>query len=148
MWSSISGAIANFPQQCQRVNPSDDYGLIFLRKIMDTSLDLATIKQTLEEERQKLAAFIDNKQTSQHAMEVSNPGSGDRAMDSRNKNRETLLINHVEQQLEDINQALDRLESGTYGICTSCGEKIQAERLDIMPSAALCIDCQRNHDQK
>ena len=115
---------------------------------METSLDLATIKQTLEEQRQNLAAFINKKQTSQHAMEVSNPGPGDRAMDSRNKNRETLLINHVEQQLEDINKALDRLESGTYGICTSCGDNIQAERLDIKPSAAFCIDCQRNHDQK
>jgi RNA polymerase-binding protein DksA len=115
---------------------------------METALDLATIKQTLEEQRQKLEASIDKKQSSQHAMEVSNPGPGDRAMDSRNKNRETLLKNHVEHQLEDINQALDRLESGTYGICTSCGENIQAERLNIMPSAAFCIECQRNHDQK
>jgi DnaK suppressor protein len=115
---------------------------------METALDLATIKQTLEEQRQNLEAFIDNKQSSQHEMEVSNPGPGDRAMDSRNKNRETLLIKHVEHQLEDVNQALERLESGTYGICTSCGEKIQAARLDIMPSAVYCIECQRNHDRK
>ena len=73
---------------------------------METALDLATIRQTLEEQRQNLEAFIDKKQSSQHAMEVSNPGSGDRAMDSRNKNREKLLINHVVHQLEDVKQAL------------------------------------------
>jgi DnaK suppressor protein len=115
---------------------------------METALDLATIRQTLEEQRQNLEAFIDKKQSSQHAMEVSNPGSGDRAMDSRNKNREMLLINHVVHQLEDVNQALNRLESGTYGICTSCGNNIQSARLNIMPSAVFCIECQKNHDQK
>jgi RNA polymerase-binding protein DksA len=115
---------------------------------METALDLATIKQTLEEQRQNLTAFIDKKQNLRHGMEVSNPGQGDRAMDSRLKNKETLLINHVEHQLEDVNQALDRLENGTYGICISCGENIQAARLEIMPSAAFCIECQRNHDQK
>jgi RNA polymerase-binding protein DksA len=115
---------------------------------METSLDLATIKQTLEEQRQNLEAFVDKKQNSQHEMEISNPDQAERAMESRDKNRETLLINHVEHQLEELNQALDRLDMGTYGICTSCGENIQAARLDIMPSAALCIECQRNHDQK
>ena len=115
---------------------------------METALDLATIKQTLVEQRQNLEAFIDKKQSSQHAMDLSNPGPGDRAMDSRNRNRDTLLINHVKHQLEDVNQALDRLESGAYGICTSCGENIQAARLEIMPSAVFCIECQRNHDQK
>jgi RNA polymerase-binding protein DksA len=116
--------------------------------MMESDLDLETIQQTLEEQRQNLAAFFDKKQNSQHEMEISNPDQAERAMKSRDKNRETLLLNHVERQLEDINQALNRMERGTYGICTSCGENIQAARLDIMPSAALCIECQRSHDQK
>jgi RNA polymerase-binding protein DksA len=59
-----------------------------------------------------------------------------------------LLLDHVERQLEDIDQALKRLDMDAYGICTSCGKNIQAARLEIMPTAALCIECQRIHDNK
>lgn len=37
--------------------------------------------------------------------------------------------------------ALARLDAGTYGICTACGNAILPARLEAMPSAALCIDC-------
>ena len=138
----------NIPQQCHLMNLSDDYWSIYKRTMMEIAIDLESIKQTLEEQRQNLAAFVDKKQNSQHEMEISNPDQAERAMDSRDKNREKLLLDHVERQLEELNQALNRMEGGTYGICTSCGENIQAARLDIMPSAALCIECQRSHDQK
>ena len=115
---------------------------------MVTALNLQTIKQTLEEQRANLAAFVDKKHTSTNKMYVSNPGKGDRAMISRDNNRETLLLDHVERQLEDIDQALKRLDMDAYGICTSCGKNIQAARLEIMPTAALCIECQRIHDNK
>ena len=39
--------------------------------------------------------------------------------------------------------ALARLDAGTYGTCTACGRRIGAERLEALPAAALCIDCQR-----
>ncbi len=45
-------------------------------------------------------------------------------------------------QLEKIDHALARIEDGTYGSCESCGEAIPAARLEVMPSATLCVDCQ------
>jgi DnaK suppressor protein len=115
---------------------------------MPTTLNLQTIKQTLEVQRANLAAFAEKKQATIEAISLSNPDKTDRAMTSRNKNREMLLLDHVEGQLDDIDQALKRLEIGTYGICTNCGENIQPARLDIMPTAALCIECQRIQDYK
>lgn len=115
---------------------------------MQTTLNLQTIKQTLEEQRANLSTFVEKKQTSIKATGSLNPDKTDRAMTSRNKNRETLLLDHIEGQLDDIDQALNRLETGTYGICTDCGENIQPARLDIMPTAALCIECQRIQDNK
>jgi RNA polymerase-binding transcription factor DksA len=43
--------------------------------------------------------------------------------------------------LEAVIAALQRLEAGTYGTCTECGARIEAERLEILPEAPLCFDC-------
>ena len=45
--------------------------------------------------------------------------------------------------LAEIDAAIARLEAGAYGRCTSCGKPIAGERLEALPWAALCIDCQR-----
>ena len=47
------------------------------------------------------------------------------------------------QVLAAIDAALKRIDEGTYGTCTSCGEQIRRERLEATPWAALCIDCKR-----
>ena len=45
-------------------------------------------------------------------------------------------------QLRLVNQALDRLESGDYGVCLSCEEPIPAKRLRALPWARYCVPCQ------
>lgn len=40
-----------------------------------------------------------------------------------------------------LRNALTRLEAGTYGVCTVCGERIAAGRLHSRPTAATCVDC-------
>ena len=57
--------------------------------------------------------------------------------------RDHALREHNEQHLAAIDAALARIDSGTYGACTSCGNAIAPERLEALPWAALCIDCQR-----
>lgn len=57
--------------------------------------------------------------------------------------RDLALRDHNRILLEGVDAALGRLETGTYGACTSCGTRIGAERLEALPAAALCIDCQR-----
>ncbi|RFA11384.1 hypothetical protein B7R54_18085 [Subtercola boreus] len=43
----------------------------------------------------------------------------------------------------EVDAALERLAAGTYGACIRCGQPIGFERLDALPSAALCITCAR-----
>jgi RNA polymerase-binding transcription factor DksA len=52
------------------------------------------------------------------------------------------LLEQVEYQLTEIEQAFERLEAGRYGICEDCGKRIPAERLDAMPAARFCVDDQ------
>lgn len=52
------------------------------------------------------------------------------------------LIERAEDRLRLIDQALSRVDNGTYGTCAECGEDIPLERLKALPFALLCVDCQ------
>jgi DnaK suppressor protein len=57
--------------------------------------------------------------------------------------RDLALRERNEQHLAQVEDALRRLDAGTFGMCTNCGRPIAPERLEAIPSAAHCIDCQR-----
>lgn len=54
----------------------------------------------------------------------------------------------LERQLEQVEEALERFERGTYGYCLDCGEKIDYARLKTIPSASLCIDCMERRERR
>jgi DnaK suppressor protein len=56
------------------------------------------------------------------------------------------LEENAEQILAEIDQALARIEGGTYGKCETCGNEIDAERLEAIPYATQCIDCKRREE--
>lgn len=45
------------------------------------------------------------------------------------------------EAIEDIDDALARMDVGAYGVCSACGGPIAAERLEVLPHARLCIRC-------
>jgi DnaK suppressor protein len=49
--------------------------------------------------------------------------------------------------LHDIDEALRKIEEGSYGICEECGEPIGEKRLSVLPAATLCVICQGNKEQ-
>ena len=51
------------------------------------------------------------------------------------------LVGNLRETLADVEDALAKFESGTYGACESCGRSIADARLEAMPAARLCIDC-------
>lgn len=50
------------------------------------------------------------------------------------------------ERLEAVQDALSRLDAGTYGVCEACGHQIAPQRLAAEPAARFCIDCQRRAD--
>jgi DnaK suppressor protein len=48
----------------------------------------------------------------------------------------------LEEQLKDVDEALERIEKGTYGFCENCKEEIDIERLKVYPAAKTCIKCE------
>jgi DnaK suppressor protein len=51
------------------------------------------------------------------------------------------------QTLAQVQDALRRIEDGTYGKCTACGRQIEAARLEAIPWALYCLEDQKKHDQ-
>jgi DnaK suppressor protein len=59
---------------------------------------------------------------------------------------EVLGVN-VRAQLVEVEAALDRLETGSYGLCERCDQAIDPARLKALPWARLCLACQRHLEQ-
>lgn len=59
------------------------------------------------------------------------------------ENKEVLdaLANEATEELAKVNAALQRIEHGTYGICTGCGTAIDSRRLAVRPYSSKCITC-------
>lgn len=70
----------------------------------------------------------------------------DVASEERDREIHFLLSDRDREKLEAIEQALARIEDRTYGICESCGEEIQQERLKAMPFTRLCVQCQSERE--
>jgi RNA polymerase-binding transcription factor DksA len=53
-----------------------------------------------------------------------------------------------ELALGRVDDALAKLDNGTYGICEDCGGRIDRARLEALPQAAYCLECQAEHEYR
>lgn len=65
----------------------------------------------------------------------------DSVSEERTRELDLLLTDREKQKLKQIDDALDRIEDETYGLCEECGAKIPRGRLKVMPFAKHCVDC-------
>jgi RNA polymerase-binding transcription factor len=70
-------------------------------------------------------------------------GFADSAHSTAERSRLLSVVTALRENLRDVEHALAKIETGTYGRCERCGLPIAAERLEALPWAALCIDCKR-----
>ena len=63
--------------------------------------------------------------------------------DTINVERDRLLVvaSDAHAHVAEIDAALARVESGTYGLCEACGKPIPEARLEVLPEATLCVSC-------
>ena len=58
------------------------------------------------------------------------------------------LIESEEEELREIDAALDRLKEGSFGICEECEKAIPKARLAVIPYARLCISCKQDEEKE
>ena len=109
---------------------------------METHLDVETVRKRLEEERAQLLA---------RPIPPVEPAKGDEAdlaTMAQAKEQSMWLANDQKQRLAQVDQALARIAEGKYGICDRCGQLIAPERMQAVPHATLCIQCQSKSEKR
>jgi DnaK suppressor protein len=103
--------------------------------------DLEAARTRLRVERDRLRAELEATVNAPDPMTYGSQAAA--ATQVFDQQRDLALRERAENQLTQVEAALERIERGTFGTCRRCGNPIGAERLEALPWAALCIDCQR-----
>lgn len=72
---------------------------------------------------------------------------GDKSVEDHERHVRSAIQGNKGDQLDAIEQALEKLAAGTYGICAECGCDIPVQRLAIQPLASYCVACQEELDR-
>jgi len=109
------------------------------------ALDKKTIsrfKHILLKEREQIVGEV--KQIVESSQEMGQDGIqdiGDEAANIYNKQVLLSLNENERMRLQEVDESLDRIENGTYGICEECGGPISLKRLEVRPVAKYCVPC-------
>ena len=67
--------------------------------------------------------------------------SGEGSTTAVDRERDLALSAQARAEVAEIDVALDRIDEATYGTCDTCGKAIPKARLEVIPWAALCVNC-------
>ncbi len=118
--------------------------------------EIDRIKKKLLELREEIIDEIQHFETNQRdsakdsAGEVSSFTTHPADMGSVTQEREKafILADHERRTLAQIDEALERIDNGTYGDCDECGKKINIKRLASLPYAKLCLECKEIEERE
>ncbi len=109
------------------------------------AIDLGRMRAALATERARLVAELGETIVAPEQMTYGSQAAA--ASQVFEQQRDLALHDRSAQHLEMVDAALARLGHGMFGICLRCGKSIAPERLEALPWAAHCIDCQSAIDK-
>jgi RNA polymerase-binding transcription factor len=105
-------------------------------------------KKKLTEKKDELFQTVSK--TEQYGREADEDSTQDIADKAANSYTKEFLFSQSSNErfiLQLVNEALERVEQGTFGSCVSCGNEIQQKRLEAVPWTRHCISCQEKQEQ-
>src|SRR5215467_7130584 len=112
------------------------------------TIDLAVMRKRLEDKeaeiQQHIATLTGSPAQSEDSIQASDGvlEPEEEAVDLEETDVEQAILDNEKTLLNEVQQALKRIENGTYGICTNCGQPIPEKRLEAIPWASLCVTCE------
>jgi DnaK suppressor protein len=109
------------------------------------------LRRILEERRRDLALQLQDKMRNVRADGPVNMSQGvvdaeEASVADIQEDIEIALLQMKSETLNKVNEALSRLDEGTYGNCFECGEEISEQRLRALPFAVRCKDCEEERE--
>lgn len=116
--------------------------------------DLDEIRDGLIDRKRRLAERIERfseESALDNPMELGQISSlpthqADLGTDAMEQEKTLGMAERSAEEIKEIDEALERIKTGTYGICELCGQRIGAERLRVLPSAPYCRGCQASQE--
>jgi len=114
---------------------------------MANAKQIEELKETLIVRREKIDKNIQGSRESIDSLKDSEcKDEYDYAEVSSDSFKEGIIANQQIEELKEIDEALKRIEKGTYGICEMCDESIAIGRLRAKPFAKFCTPCREIHE--
>lgn len=110
--------------------------------------DLQELKAQLEALKEEISSDVEQTLTDMTHQDGNIPDPNDRATVESDRSFELRIRGRERKLMDKVEQALNRIEEGTYGICEGCGEDISVKRLKARPVATYCIDCKTQQEQR
>jgi RNA polymerase-binding transcription factor DksA len=112
------------------------------------SFSYESAKQELREERAKLKQQLQRLDDAESKYENVGYGNhmADDATGAFDQAVDVALKRKINTTLHGVDRALAKFEDGTYGLCEACGARIERARLEILPHAEYCLDCQSRQE--
>jgi DnaK suppressor protein len=104
-------------------------------------------KRLLDKQAELLRLVTKVERDGREADEEATQDIADKAANSYTKEFLFHQSDENRRVLQLVNEAIDRLKNGSYGLCTSCHEEVQLKRLEAVPWARHCLECQEKQDQ-
>lgn len=102
---------------------------------------LEYFKQKLLKQRAEILQYADETVTDMNAPSISYPDPTDRATIESDRNFVLRLRERERFLLAKIDEALERIKAGDFGVCENCGSDISLKRMEARPVTTLCFDC-------
>lgn len=115
-----------------------------------TDLDLDALRRELEQQRAELvdsAPEFDSEAFHTRSDVSDGSGETEHLVVAEQKEVSARLDALTERAVEEIDEALARMDAGTYGRCVDCDEPIIAERLEAVPAAPTCLRCKADRER-
>jgi len=110
---------------------------------------LTKMHEQLEEMKTNLLGEIDSElRAEREANKDEGLDTYDLASEERDREINFILSDRERVKIKQIDDALARLDDGTYGECESCGLEVAEERLQALPFTRLCRDCQQEQEKE
>ena len=122
-----------------------------LKKSPYSKSDLKPMRQALLELRSRLQGAIDK--LGNEALRADEPDTdsedvADHGSDAFERNMTLGLMENEARTLHQIEDALEQMEGGRYGVCILCGQGIPLARLEALPFATTCVPCQEKAERR
>ncbi len=111
-----------------------------------TAPQVQTDVERLEIMRQEIVEEIEHLRIDLRNM--AEPSADEADIDAYEREKTWALVQRLQRKVESVEHAMRMAENGTYGICESCGDRITPARLEILPEATLCLECQRRIERQ